>query len=131
MAELDVLFCRNHLPAAPQICLHFWQEKIFNLKIEKQGILIFYAATLKYKNHIVLYSRSLKDKCCGRGGITFPLQHFIDRNSLSVSLYHDELNWKKRQKGFLPSAPPHQLIHHFHFRSWVKSLLNIKWDYFL
>ena len=63
MAELDVLFCRNHLPAAPQICLHFWQEKIFNLKIEKQGILIFDAATRHpqiQKPHI-LYYRSCEE----------------------------------------------------------------------
>ena len=76
MAELDVLFCRNQLPAAPQICLHFCQEKIFNLKIEKQGILIFYATTVKYKNHIYSILDLWETNAgWGRGG-------FIDRDSL-------------------------------------------------
>ena len=41
LTEADVLFCKNHLLAAVGICLHFWQERIFNLEIENEGILIF------------------------------------------------------------------------------------------
>ena len=123
MAELDVLFCRNHLPAAPQICLHFCQEKIFNLKIEKQGILIFYAATLKYKNHIycILVSRSLKDKCCGRGGSDhspFPTLYYLSFLLTETHCRRSE-TWKilSNTCSFWKSL------------SWVKIPLNIKFHY--
>ena len=78
MAELDVLFCRNHLPAAPQICLHFWQEKIFNLKIEKQGILIFYAAAAKYKNHIYSSLDLWKTNAVGEEGLLTDIHRIMD-----------------------------------------------------